>query len=160
MKEIYLITFVIFFNLILSACYKPAHTKFESSAISYQFDEPREYCERYLSETGIDMECKEGSIEINFVSEDVNVALEELVNQEKQNIADYSYKEINGKNAMILFATNEKIPPNLDEHFAPLYIAIIPMRASQFAIAEGFPERGYEREFEKIFKDLISTLEP
>ena len=56
------------FLLMLVGCYKEAHTRYSSQNISFQFDEPRKYCQRYISDTGLEMTCEEGMLLIGFVN--------------------------------------------------------------------------------------------
>lgn len=57
-KNLNLVTLIILLAT-LPACYKEAHTRYQSPTISYEFDEPREYCQRELSESGLRMQCWE-----------------------------------------------------------------------------------------------------
>jgi len=159
MKRIFInLTVVIIFLTILSACYKPAHSQFTSSTISYQFDEPRDYCQRSLSDTGLEMRCEEGEINIEFISIDDTSSFSDFLLKEYGISDGYIFEEIEGKQSNISLAIRTN--PSGDEITEPAYIAIFPMRGSFYAHTEGFPVNGFEDKFDPIFKDLITSFEP
>lgn len=142
---------------ILSACYKVAHTRYESPTISYQFDEPREYCQRELSENGLRMQCKEGSINIRFITAETSTSPIDLINWQYAIRDEDAYEELEGKRSKITLLTRDVV--SQDRAITPSYIAVLPMGNSTFVLAEGFPVNGDEEKFESVFKNLVASFE-
>lgn len=143
---------------ILTACYKASQSQYTSSTISYQFEEPHDYCQRRMSDNGVNMQCDEGRINIKFESVDT-ISPADFIAQEYEINDDYNWEQIEGKHSKITLAIRSSSVLS-DEIMTPTYIAVFPISKSLLVIAEGFPVNGMENNFDTIFKSLIASFEP
>lgn len=157
MYVIRVFAFCFVLSVVLVACYKTAYSRFESPSMSYQYDEPREYCQRTMMESGIEMHCDEGSISIRFVTVGSSITATDLLQQEIADSESYVIEETEGKRSKRTIAS--LTGNSSDQNRAPNTVAVWPLKYPIHAVATGQALSGYEDEFESIFKNLIVSFE-
>jgi len=147
--------------LVLTACYKHAHTIVRHGSFGFQYDEPKIYCRRSETSIGFNMECDMGKIVVRFTEESRNTATDSLLNarlDEAWNSCEYRMSELEGKDSQISLAKLIEREDNSSE--CPTYVAVCPFDAEYFVIVEGFTYGAESKEFKAAFIVLVTTLEP
>jgi hypothetical protein len=150
------------FMILTVACYKPAHSSTTYGSFSYQFDHPEQYCRERLTDTGFDMFCPEGRIEVTFVKPAAGESIQDILANilgESTEDSGYRVSELAGKRSDIILAESEQT--DAIEADSPVYVAVFPFDSDEVVIAKGFLyEAEFEDQFRPAYRALILTLEP
>jgi hypothetical protein len=154
---------VLVLTFVLSACYRPAHSAEWHGSFGYQFDEPKDYCRQSWTDSGFEMHCSEGRIEIEFVDQSHAGTVDDVLTNMLSEIPSspkYLLSELQGKGSAIVLAELENTK-RVSQSDYPSYIAVFIFDTERIVVARGFlykPE--LEDSFQSAFRTIITTLEP